>query len=176
LNWKTLTIVCAAGLIIGMTARAALSPPPPSRVEHIVELFQKICLPHHSGSITAPPKSLGLVQRNLWYGEDLWIDAISSSSVSLTSRECEISTYAPFALDLEQGKRLATEIENIVAQKFPMLTLDPNAEIQVDDVFKIWMQGARGSKERWGVVLFVYSRPNEAGSSLTLSRRPAVEA
>jgi len=176
LNWKTLTTICIAGLIAGMAARAALSPPPPTRVERIVELFQKVCLPHHSGSITAPPKSLGLVQRNLWDGEDLWIDAISSSSVSLTSRRCKISTFAPFALDLENGKQLATEIEKIVAQKFPMLTLDPNAEMQVDDVFKIWMQGARGSKERWGVVLFVYVRPNEAGSSLTLSRRPAVEA
>ncbi|AZV76818.1 hypothetical protein EBB79_02180 [Parasedimentitalea marina] len=85
-------------------------------------------------------------------------------------------TYAPFALDLKQGKHLASEIENIVVQKFPMLTHDPNAEMQVDDVFEVWMQGARGSKERWGVVLFVYSRPNEAGSSLTLTRRLAVEA
>ena len=176
MNWKTLTTICAAGLIIGLGSRAALSPPPPTRVERIVELFQKVCLPHHSGSITAPPKTLRLVQRNFLPGTDRWVDTVSSSFVSLTSRQCEISTYAPFALDLENGKQLATAIEKIVAQKFPMLTLDPNAEMQVDDVFKVWMQGARGSKERWGVVLFVYSRPNEAGSSLTLSRRPAIEA
>ena len=166
MNWKTLTSICAIGLVVGFGIRAALSPSSPSRTERIAQIFEHVCVAHYQGHDAATLAAKYATPVDVGMGGTIWIDGQSVSFLSLNKHECSIQTTSPHHLSDEQASELATLTELIVKQNFPELIFDPKAVM--GSISKGWFLGKRQSPERWGISFFGFPDwDDQSGSFLT---------
>jgi hypothetical protein len=164
--------VLLGGFVTGLLGAAILSVSQ-SRAELIAAHFEEICIPNHYGNLHVSPAH--------WQFEDvldtdrrpIWIHPKTAAILKIEPGQCSLSTFAPHELSASEANDLLKLVEELVADRFPELSLNPNAKLA--SITKSWARGKGASPERWGV--FYYAAPEwgeNATSDLSI-RAPRTE-
>ena len=164
--------VLLGGFVTGLLGAANLSVSP-SRAELIATHFEEICIPNHYGNFHVSPAHWQFEVFLDTDGQPIWIHPKTAAILKFEPGRCSLSTLAPYELSAGEANELLQLVEQLVTNRFPELTLDPNAKLA--SITKSWAHGKGASPERWGV--FYYAAPEwgkNATSDLSI-RAPRTE-
>ncbi len=166
-------VISAAILAVALVFGAVSVSAQDSRAARIMTLFTTYCVPDYSLRLQAKIRfALEKIVQPAGDGP-FWFDDASGALLYVDRNRCTITTPREDPLNREDGTALKAMIDRFVPEQFPELEFDPNSTWGAPDLATVWMKGAAGSWDRWGVFSFVMLEPGaDQGSDLAYVRPP----
>jgi hypothetical protein len=155
MRYAKVLAVIAAGLSIGMVARSAYQSA--HRVESMIAHFDRVCRSAYDGDFVSDAAREAFECTG--EPEMIW-DGASKTFAEVQHSRCAVFEGENLLGD-EDRAQFELAAADYLAEAFPQLTFDPNAELGYFDLFKFWAQYDVNDPRRWGISLSRIQHPTD---------------